>query len=142
LRILARRDNSVIELIQKLARRGFETDTVQRVVAECGRLNYLDDRRTARQVIERMKRKGVGSRRIRHELQKRGLEGEQAEAQLNARVTPADEQAMARRAALKKWETFPGELDSQKKLLRLQRFLRYRGFSDSVIFELLKEMQS
>lgn len=142
LRILARRDHSVVELVQKLTRRGYDEDVVQRVVTECGRLDYLDDVRAAGQVIGRLKRKGVGVRRIRQELQKKGLDGEQVEAHLRARVTPAEERALGRRVALKKWKTLAGESDPQKKMLRLQRFLRYRGYPDSVVYEILKEMDS
>jgi regulatory protein len=142
LRILARRDHSVVELVQKLTRRGYEEDVIHRVVAGCSRLGYLDDERAAGLVIDRMQRKGMGVRRIRYELQQRGLEGERAEAQLRSRVTPAEERSQARRAALRKWETLAGESDPQKKRLRLQRFLRYRGFPDSMVFEMLKEMDS
>jgi regulatory protein len=138
--ILARRDHSVVELTRKLARRGYEEETVQRVVAECGRLNYLDDRHVADQLIGRMQRKGLGMRRIRHELEKRGVGEHHAEAQLRARVAPADERFLALRVALKKWKALAGETEAQKKMVKLQRFLRYRGFSDSLIIELLKEM--
>jgi regulatory protein len=129
-------------LAQKLTRRGYGQDIVQRVVAECRRLNYLDDERAARQVIDRMKLKGMGARRIRGELHRRGLKSEQVEALLGERVTEAEEQAMARRLFLKKWKTFATELDLNKKKLRLQRFLSYRGFSDSMIHEMLKEIRS
>jgi regulatory protein len=140
LRILARRDHSTVELIHKLTRRGYETDVIERVVAECSRMNYLDDGRATRQLIAGMIRKGLGTCRIRHELHKRGLDGELAEAQLRASMTPAEEQSLARRVAHRKWTALAGEPNSQKKLLRLQRFLRYRGFSDSLIFDMLKEM--
>jgi regulatory protein len=142
LRILGRRDHSVAELTQKLVHSGFDGGMIQRVVAECGRMGYLDDRRTARQLIDRMKRRGMGVRRIRHELQKRGLEGEQTEAQLRAGVTPSEERALARQVAEKKLKTLENETDFRNRSLRLQRFLRYRGFSDSLIVEMLKEMQS
>jgi regulatory protein len=142
LRILARRDHSVFELTQKLTHRGYDEGMVQRVVAECGRMDYLDDRRATRQLIDRMKRRGMGARRIRHELQKRGLEGEPAESQLHASVPPSEERALARQAAEKKWKTLANESDFRNKMLRLQRFLRYRGFSDSLIVEMLKEMHS
>jgi regulatory protein len=142
LRILTRRDHSIVELAQKLSRRGVEEDMVRRVIAECGRLGYLDDSRVTRQLIDRMKQKGMGARRIRYELQKRGLEGEPAEAQLRDAVTSADERSLARQAAEKKWKVLAGEANSRNKMLRLQRFLRYRGFSDSIIVELLKEMHS
>jgi regulatory protein len=140
LMILARRDHSVGELIQKLTLRGYAEDIVQRVVAECRRLNYLDDERAALQVIHGMKRKGMGTRRIRSELRKRGLDGEQADGQLRTSVTPADEWSMAQRVALKKWKSLGSVLSDQEKKIRLQRFLQYRGFSDSVILRMLKEM--
>ncbi len=140
LRILARRDHSVVELIQKLDRRGYAEEMVQQVVAECGRMDYLNDQRVARQLIDRMKRRGMGLRRIRHELQKRGLEGEQVEAQLLAGVSPPEERLLVRQVAEKKWKTLSNQADPRNKMLRLQRFLRSRGFSDSMIVETLKEM--
>jgi SOS response regulatory protein OraA/RecX len=84
----------------------------------------------------------MGTRRIRFELQKRGLEGEPTEAQLRDGVTSAEERSLARQAAEKKWNVLAGDANSRNKMLRLQRFLRYRGFSDSIIVELLKEMHS
>jgi regulatory protein len=140
LRILARREHSVFELSQKLVHRGYEEETVRRVVAECGRLNYLDDRRAADQLIGRLQRKGLGMRRIRQELEKRGLDDHQAEARLRVRVTPADERSLACRVALKKLKSLESETYSQAKKLKLQRFLRYRGFSDSLIIEVVKEI--
>lgn len=140
LRILARRDHSVAELTQKLCRRGYTQDTVQQVVAECSRMGYLNDQRVAGQLIDRMKRRGMGLRRIRHELQKRGMEGDRFEAQLLAVVSPPEERLLVKQAAEKKWKTLSGQSDSRNKILRLQRFLRYRGFSDSIIVETLREM--
>lgn len=140
LRILACRDHSVVELIQKLDRRGYAKETVQQVIAECSRMDYLDDQRAARQLIDRLKRRGTGLRRIRHELQKRGLEGDRVEAQLLAGLSLPEEQSLARQAAEKKWKALSNKPDSINKMLMLQRFLRYRGFSDSVIVHILKEM--
>jgi regulatory protein len=142
LRILARRDQSVVELTQKLIHRGHDEIVVQRTIDECVRLGYLDDRRVVRQLIDRMKRRGMAARRIRHELHKRGLVGEHAEAQLRASLTPSEERALALQTAEKKWKSLAGETDLRNKMLRLQRFLRYRGFSDSLIVEMLKEMHT
>ena len=142
LRILARREHSVVELSRKLSRRGYEEETVGRVVAECERLQYLDDRRAADQLVSRLQRRGLGLRRIRYELEKRGFDENQSETWLRARVTPADERSLAWQAALKKLKTMEGETDPQHKMLKLQRFLRYRGFSDSMIIEVVKEIMA
>lgn len=140
LRILARRDHSVAELTQKLFRRSYAQDTVQQVVAECSRMGYLNDERVAGQLIDRMKHRGMGLRRIRRELQKRGMEGDRVEAQLLAGLSPSEERLLVIQTVEKKWKTLSGQADSRDKILRLQRFLRYRGFSDSIIVETLREM--
>lgn len=140
LRILARRDHSVAELRAKLSRRGYAEETIRRVLAECRRMDYLDDSRAARQLIDRMKRRGMGVRRIRYELQNKGLEGDRIEAQLRIDLSPSEERLLVRQLAEKKWRTLGGQADERNKLLRLQRFLRYRGVTDSLIVETLREM--
>jgi len=97
--------------------------------------------RAARQIIDRMKRKGMGhaaSAASCYDLDWRGA-GRSAPTRVCA---GAEEQAMARRLSLKKWKTFAAEPDSQKKKLRLAAIPSLRGFSDSVILEMLKELRS
>ena len=89
LRILALREHSSLELAQKLMHRGHAEDVVERVITECLRLNYLDDRRARGQCLDAMKRKGLGIRRIRRELIKRGLAGEDAEGAADAEMAAA-----------------------------------------------------
>ena len=140
LRILAHREHSVAELTQKLIRRGYAGDVVQHVIAECLRLNYLDDQRVAQQVLARIKRKGFGIHRVRSELLKRGLAGEESGDDPGESMSAADEQIVARRVSLKKWESLKHHPDATKRKLRLQRFLRSRGFSDSVVIEVVAAM--
>jgi regulatory protein len=141
LRILARRDHSAAELAQKLTRHGHAEDVVQRVIIECQRLDYLDDRRALRQVLAGMKRRGFGIHRIRHELLKRGLTRAGSEYDSAASMPPAEERSVAHRVALKKWKSLQPEPEAGKKRLRLLRFLRSRGFSDGVIFDVMAAME-
>jgi SOS response regulatory protein OraA/RecX len=112
------------------------------VVAECVRLDYLNDDRVAAQVIGSLQRKGWGILRARSELLKRGLAGESSEAILQARTRSTEERASAREILLKKYKALAKEPDSQKKKLRLQRFLRSRGFSEPVIIDAMEELAS
>ena len=137
LRILARREHSVAELTQKLVLRGYAGDVVQHVIAECLRFNYLDDQRVAQQLLARMKRKGFGIHRVRSELLKKGLPGAESGDDPAASMSPAEEQVVARRVAMKKRESLKREPDLKKRTLRLQRFLRSRGFSDSIVIEVV-----
>lgn len=143
LRILMRRDHSSVELAQKLMRRGHAEDVVQRVISECLRLNYLDDRRALRQVLDGMKRRGFGTHRIRHELSKRGLAGEGSECGPAESLPPAEERSVALRVALKKWKRLQQEPEPEpgRRRLRLMRFLRSRGFPDSVIYDVMKTLE-
>jgi regulatory protein len=113
---------------------------IQTVLAECLRLNYLDDARTARTLIERFKRKGCGVYRIRHELAQRGLSGERFRDLLEKSVTPSEERELARRTLQQKLKTLSREPEHRKRMLRLQRFLRGRGFSDAVIADVFEDL--
>jgi regulatory protein len=140
LRILARRDHSSVELAQKLMQRGHAEAVVQRVILECMRLNYLDDRRVLRQVLDGMKRKGFGTQRIRHELLKRGLAADGGDFGPAGFMPPEEERAMVRRVALKKWKSLQQEPEPGRRRLRLMRFLRSRGFSYAVIYDVMETL--
>jgi regulatory protein len=134
LRILSAREHTVAELARKLNRRGFAEDVVGTVLDECLRLGYLDDRRWTEQTIDRLKRKGCGSRRIRVELAQRGVAGADAEARLREALGSGEELAVALATARRKWKTLQAEDDPRKRVQRLQRFLHARGFPESVIY--------
>ena len=137
LRILAHREHSVDELSQKLLRRGHAREVVEHVIAECLRLNYLDDHRMVQQILVRMKRRGFGIHRVRSELLKKGLASAEFEEELRESLSPSEENIVAWRVASKKWESLKTDSDPKKKKMRLQRFLRFRGFSDSVVIEVM-----
>ncbi|MBI5577888.1 MAG: regulatory protein RecX [Deltaproteobacteria bacterium] len=141
LRLLGRRDYSVAELRQKLIRRDVAEDVIQTVLAECLRLNYLDDTRTAHALIERFKRRGCGLYRIRHELAQRGLSGETFRDLLEQSLAPSEERELARRTLQKKLKTLGHAPEPRKQMLRLQRFLRGRGFSDAVIADVFEDLE-
>lgn len=138
LRILAQRDHSETELGLKLKRRGFEEDVTCQVLGECRRLNYLDDARTARRLVDQLKRRGWGRRRIRCEMVKKGLTGSEYTGMLRECLPAAEELKLALQVLDKRSAAFDREPDAERRRLRIQRFLRARGFSDSVIYDLLR----
>jgi len=48
---------------------------------------------------------------------------------------------VARRVALKKWKSLQQDPEPGKRRLRLMRFLRSRGFSDGVIYEVMETLE-
>jgi regulatory protein len=140
-RLLTRRDHTSFEILQKLGQRGFDGRIIERVLAECRRLEYIDDERTARIYIGQLARRGFGFRRIRLELRKKGLTGERFEIILNERRAEIDEREIAHKVMLKKMKSFESVEDLQKRRDKMYRFLYSRGFDASVISELLREIR-
>ena len=138
-RLLTRRDHTRYEIRQKLKQRGFSSDEILAAVSECERLNYIDDERTARVYIGQLVRKGFGFRRIAIELKKKGLQGKSIEDILEQLQTEIDEREIARRVLQKKIKSFEREADQKKRRDKIYRFLDYRGFSRSLISELIRE---
>ena len=101
-RVLARRDHTRLEIEQKLRQRGYDLEVIRDVVVECERLNYIDDERTAKVYIFQLARRGFGFRRIRLELNRKGLKGDRFERIINASRLEFDEHEIANRVLQKK----------------------------------------
>jgi regulatory protein len=73
LRLLARREHSRRELLDKLALRGYRKDEVEPVITEIAERNWQNDQRYADCFARQRIEKGYGPLRIRYELQQRGI---------------------------------------------------------------------
>ena len=80
--LLARRAHTAHELSLKLKKRRIRGEIIERVVAECTRLNYIDDEDTARRYVAELKSKGYGRRHVSAAMQKKGLAADTAEIAL------------------------------------------------------------
>jgi regulatory protein len=104
--LLARRDYFREELRQRLERKGYPPDEVEKVLARCDRLGLLDDRRLAARFAQlRATGRGWGPLRLEAELRRRGVDP--AVAERGARLDPeVHEQAL--RIALRRAEVRAG----------------------------------
>jgi regulatory protein len=139
LRLLTRRDHSKYELSQKLKQRNFEDDIIEKVFQECERLDYLNDERTARVLIDQLLRKGYGAKRIQHDLNRKGLTGKRMADIFTAKISDLIERESAERVLAKNIRRYDRENDRQKRNDKIYRFLYSRGFSNEVISELMKK---
>jgi len=142
LRILTGRDHSKSELKRKLKQRGFSPEDIAKAVSECERLDYINDERTARVFIDQMIRKGCGLNRIRHEMNKKGLQGQRIENILCEIESDIDEAQGAQRILQKHIKRFERENDLKKRRDKMYRFLYARGFSQDTIRKLIKKYES
>ena len=140
LRILTRRDHSKHELTQKLEARGYAGEVIDEVILECQRLDYINDERTAQVFIRRLQRKGYGRKRIRFELNLKGLRGKHIQAVLSKSISDADECQCAEKIFQKHAKRFDREKDVLKRKDKIHRFLIGRGFSKTVILEFIRKI--
>ena len=139
-RILTYRDHSKYELKRKLQQRGFASDVIDMVLISCERLNYIDDKRTARVYISQLKRKRFGIRYIRMALKKRRMYGAAIEKILIENYAKIEERKNADKLLEKKRKTFNREEDLKKRRDKIYRFLYARGFNKDVIADLLRNL--
>lgn len=136
LRLLARREHSRRELLDKLALRGFDRDEVEPVIDEMVEQNWQNDERYTECYVRQRIRSGYGPVRIRYELQQRGINDAELDLQ-------ADEQGGWQNLLL---DVYLGKYGDEKLLtqnewLKRSRFLQQRGFSGEMIKRLFAELK-
>ncbi|MDF9390969.1 MULTISPECIES: regulatory protein RecX [Methylococcus] len=128
---MARREHSRLELERKLAARGFDSPTIETVLAECSDRGWQSDDRFAESFVRARQAKGYGVNRIRHELRLRGVDADLA--------APQDWMSDMDRVYTKKYRgklvmTTPRERASRA------RFLAQRGFTSSQIRDFFERL--
>jgi regulatory protein len=137
--LLARRNHTAFELERKLLKRGFDQVTVQKTVAKCSQMQFVDDKVSGRIYLSELVRKGYGPHRIKYEMSQKGLEENLIDELFLEKSIEKNERAMCEKVLLKKIKTVSAKKDSKKVKVLLYRFLLSRGFSRSVILDLIGE---
>lgn len=123
---LSRKSRTVFEIRKKLSDRDFDSDDIEESIEKLERLNFLDDRKYAKNFIERSTHvKGLG--RIKRELILKGVAKEVIDEELDS-VESGVMQESAIGIAKKKYKTLKN-LPKEKIYNRLISFLIRRGFS-------------
>ena len=136
--LVGRRPHFRRELQRKLLDRGFSAREVDSALDDLVRLDLLDDLQHARDMAAgSMTRKGFGPRRMRFELQRRGVEEFTAESVVSEVFeNPDEELRRALEAAEKKGARGRDDTD------RLARQLDRKGYSTAVILRVLGDLES
>jgi regulatory protein len=107
------------------------------VVAQLKELRYLDDQSYAETYARlRQQNDKLGARRVRNDLQQKGVKADLIEATVDARYGETNEETLAREHLSRKRIPKP---ESPKDTARVVRRLVAAGFSTGTIFKILRQ---
>lgn len=135
LKMLARREHSRHELIQKLKAKNFDENLIQEVIKYLEQKKYLDDVRFAQSYARMRSHKGYGNCRISAELVQRGVAREVVNALL---FDETETIKLIKKNYQKKYGQTP-MTDLQEKAKRMN-YLYRKGFDREVIRKFLKQI--
>jgi len=129
-KLLALRGYMKLELVEKLKTRKIDPRAINEVLQECERLGYLDDQREGKLFIGRQKRKGWGPNMIALKLKSK------APDLLDLAKISNEEQLEMIKHWIKK-KTLRQDFEEIKVKQKLYRFLKNKGFEETLIREAL-----
>ena len=132
--LLARREHSAIELMQKLKLREHNPDDISKVIEKLQADNLQSDERFAESFINQRVNAGYGPIKIRHELRQKGVDEILVEGFLEAFAYEWLERLVQLRNR-KYGEEIPADY-AQK--MKQARFLQNRGFSPESVMRLFR----
>ena len=119
---LSRREHSTKEIYQKMSRRVESKDMLNEEINRLISDGLISDERFAESYFQSRKNRGFGPLRIRNELVQRGIK----ESIFDSIQRDTDWTACALKALKKK--TNGKDLMETKEILKLKKFLNYRGY--------------
>ncbi|KTD78370.1 recombination regulator RecX [Legionella waltersii] len=135
LRLLARREHSVSELLIKLEQKGHVKDEIQNALDHCRNHGLQSDTRFAEVCCRARVRQGYGPLRIKQELKSKGIDEDVIDSVLQ--LEEGNWGQYAYEAWQKKYKRFGNQ--SFEDMQKQQRFLLYRGFDWDIITQMFKD---
>lgn len=126
---LCMREHSVKEITDKLTRKEYQPDSIEIVVKESLKDNYLNDQRFAKIFWRSRARKGFGPNKIAMELQQRGISSSMIQETSQQEELDFDE--VVKSIYLKKFRGT--EIKDFKDKAKRQNYLYQRGFAIELI---------
>ena len=133
-KLLARREHSVLEIQRKLQQRDFPAEEITQALVALEQGDWLSDERYAEAYVRSRRLKGFGPARIAMELRERGVD-----EQLVASALVEDDdiwmETLVQTYQRKYRGTSPESFHEKAKRMR---FLQYRGFASDKIRKVVK----
>ncbi len=142
-RYLSNRSHSALELKTKLKKKGFDSEIIETVILELKDKKYLNDFTFAENFVRnRVERRKEGIVKIISELYKKGISREIITEVTESISENPKNYENAFELGKSKFEKIQkrGETDKNKIKSKLFNFLRGRGFTSDVIFEVINKL--
>lgn len=137
IRLLEHRDRTVADLRTRLTDRGFEPEVIEDTLARLRADRFVDDARYAERYTSSMRElRGYGTRRIRLELTKRGVDPDLVTAA--TQTDRGGERETAEALARKRARSLPAGLSREQALRRLAGYLGRKGYEAEVVWTAAK----
>jgi regulatory protein len=139
-RYLSNRDHSEKELKQKLKRKGFSDQAIDKVIPDLKNLQFLNDKKFAELFARnRILQKPIGQRQLEFDLKQKGIQNSIIEETLVKIYSEFNEAELARRLAVKRIQQLRGKTPIQIKR-KTADFLLRRGFEWEIVREIIEEL--
>ncbi|HEY5560772.1 MAG TPA: recombination regulator RecX [Clostridiaceae bacterium] len=139
LRIIEVYSKTKKEIIDKLKTKGYDKDTISKIIVFIEEYDLIDDNIYVERFIE-CKMKSQGKRMIKYNLLAKGIPEDIIVSRL-ALIEEAQEEDLAKGLALKKYNTLKkSETDKNKLYKKLGEFLTRKGYSHDIIKKVVSEI--
>ena len=139
LRLLGYRERSRREVQARMERKGFQREVIEKVLRYLESQKYLDDRRFAELWARDRLRRGYGKGWVMLQLRGKGVKEEIIDEVVKKTYSSVDEIGMALDLVKRKGYNLEWVKD-QRVARRVWEFLRRRGFSFSIIREVMSRI--
>jgi regulatory protein len=137
-RLLSLRARSAAELRERLERADFAQDTIAEVLGDLKRVGLVDDEDFARSLIaSRQASGGVGRRKLRWELRRKGIDEELIRRMIDELTDEETEMQQALHLVERRTE---GQSLAPTDVPRLRRLLLGRGFGHGIVESVLQRL--
>jgi len=134
--LLARREHSQLELMQKLQKKSFDELIISEVLLKLSQMDYQSDQRYAAARLRNLTNKGYGPNYIKQYLNQRGISSTLIENCFdNFDINWFN---CVQKVWQKKYNLVPADLKTKAKQ---QNFLYYRGFDGGLINKLFRNLK-
>ncbi|WP_160297611.1 regulatory protein RecX [Demequina salsinemoris] len=140
LRLLDHSPRSAAQLHEGLMKREVDAETADLIVERYIEVGLLDDAALAAAITRtRHRERGLSRRAVAEELRRKGIGAEDAEAAL-AQISSDDERVAARELAEQRWQRLASH-DARTRARRVASMLARKGYSPSLAFEVVRELE-